>query len=178
MWDRGDFRPPVVLTTQLTWPTGLGFRGNHVYVADGGGSITALHLACPFQTPQLLFSGQGDVYAADLAVDDRYVFWIHANAWGEGAVMRALRSGRDEIVLVSGQEEPAGIAADPFAVYWTSRKSGLVGVVPKTGGPPRVLASGLVSPKRIAVDRTHVFWMDHGGAGDAYHNGRLMRLPK
>lgn len=73
--------------------------------------------------------------------------------------------------LVSGLNDPLGIAVDGTSVYWVHLSGGTVMKVPVIGGTPAMLASGQSSPNLIAVDANSVYWTNS-------NDGTLVKSPK
>ena len=61
--------------------------------------------------------------------------------------------------LVSGQNEPTGVAVDSSHIYWAEQGvSGSIKEAPLTGGTVTTLASGQIFATGVAVDSSHVHW--------------------
>jgi hypothetical protein len=139
----------LVDSTSVYWTAG----GQLLSAPLAGGAATTLASANP----------------NSLALGTSFIFWTDDSA---GAVMSVGHHGGPVIPLVTGLTNPAGIAVDSAAVYWTmpgtmctnSADGGVTcnGGVMKCslagcGGPPTTLASGQAA-LAIAVDDTSVYW--------------------
>jgi Tol biopolymer transport system component len=73
-----------------------------------------------------------------------------ANA-GNGTINEAPLAGGSPTTLVSGLNQPVGVAVDASHIYWTDFMAGTIDEAPLTAGSPTTLVSGLSKPAGIAV---------------------------
>jgi hypothetical protein len=74
--------------------------------------------------PVVLAVGQDG--PADLAVDDRYVYWVNQSVGAEGTVQRMpLDGSEDPVVIAEGQFMPTRIVVHGEDLYWIDRGGGL-----------------------------------------------------
>ena len=163
---------PTVVTSgsSLILHRGLALDSTHVYWGDHAG-IRRLPKA----------GGAVQVLAADtqsvkLAVDGTHVYW---SVWGSGTgqVRRVAKTGGAIQNVVTGRDDPYGLALDATTVYFTELGTGQVYRVGKDGTGLTAYVAADISPymaETIAVNDTHVFWTDTTGT----HTGRVRRVLK
>jgi sugar lactone lactonase YvrE len=111
--------------------------------------------------------------AMNLAVDDRYLYWVQWNDNGSNSsVMRVPKAGGAASVVVSGLTAPSNIAVDASHVYFTvgalPGATQAVMRVPKAGGAAEALYTGSATGA-LVVDARSVYWSAENA---------LMRLDK
>ena len=70
------------------------------------------------------------------------------------------------VVIVEGQDEPAGITVDDTHLYWVNVATKALKRFPIAGGDQERLdvgADAVNDPFDVAVDGTHLYWSDRGG---------------
>ena len=110
-------------------------------------------------TPTVLVSTAN---AMNLAVDDRYLYWVQWNDNGSNSsVMRVPKAGGAASVVVSGLTAPSNIAVDASHVYFTvgalPGATQAVMRVPKAGGAAETLYTGSATGA-LVVDARSVYW--------------------
>jgi hypothetical protein len=150
-------------------PAGLAVDEQNVYWTSLGIRIqdgSVRKVARAGGTPTTLAADQWGV-GADIAVGSGYVFWTGNSGGAETATVRKVPiDGGAVSVVVSGSSNGAGIAVDPWRIYWVSFdvSGGSVRSAPIEGGTPTVLADQ-VSPRGLAIDGTNVYWTESGSSG-------------
>lgn len=134
----------------------------------------------------------------DLAVDERYVYWLtatlvpdpHGPPSRRGSVVRWDKSTGERVVLATfADTEPVEIDVSSTYVYWIelggylSNGDRYLGHdrllrIPKTGGTPEVVAAeqwfGDGPADQVAIANGYVYWLSAGSPGDA--NGAVRRM--
>jgi hypothetical protein len=118
-----------------------------VSVPKSGGALTVLVSAA---------------HAMNLALDDRYLYWVEWNDSGSNSsIMRVPKAGGTASVVVSGLTAPSNIAVDASHVYFTlgalPGATQAVMRVPKAGGAPQALYTGSATGA-LVVDARSVYW--------------------
>ena len=113
--------------------------------------------------------------ATGLLADGKRVYWANG---GQGSIVATDKPAADAgaatlKVLAAGQNQPARIALDDVAIYFTSTGSGTIGSCPRSGCTDvvRLVASDQAAPLGIAVDAVAVYWANSG-------NGTIMKVAK
>jgi hypothetical protein len=107
-----------------------------------------------------------------IAVDATGIYW---GEWGSvGGVYHATLDGGNVTTLSA--DTPSSLAIDAVNVYWTSRTSGNIVVMLKSGGMATILASGQSAPNQLVEHGGNVYWCsqvtvdagsdEDGGGGD------------
>ena len=126
---------------------------------DGGGSSAAVVAA-----------SQNQPFA--ITLDSANVYWTtagtNANAYADGAVMRAPLAGGAPVAIATSQSYPYGLALDATHVYWASygsgQSTGALMAAPIAGGAPeRRSRRGIVPPTFVAVDADSIYWTTSKG---------------
>jgi len=82
-------------------------------------------------------------------VDSGHVYWTNS---GDGTIKAAPLTGGPVTTLVTGQDNPEGLAVDSGHLYWANNDiSGTINEAPLTGGPVTTLVTGQPSPVGVAV---------------------------
>jgi DNA-binding beta-propeller fold protein YncE len=73
--------------------------------------------------------------------------------------------------LVTGQDDPSGIAVNGSNIYWADLGSGTIMEANLDGSSPQAIVSGQPEPAGIAVDGSNIYWANY--AGDAIFEANL-----
>jgi hypothetical protein len=147
---------PTVLASGLAHPTTMAVDTANVYWTDDNGAV--MRLSADGGTPITLATGQS---ASAIAIEGSNLYLAN----DDGTINQVPVSGGPVLTLASGQNNPAGIAVDSAAIYWSSYGDGTIAKVAIDGGSPVLLASAQSRPLAIAVDSTNVYFTnDHGGS--------------
>jgi hypothetical protein len=150
-------------------PAGLAVDEQNVYWTNSGMRIqdgAVMRVARAGGTPTTLASGQWGV-GADIAVGSGHVFWTGNSGGTETPTVRKVPiDGGGVTVVVSSLSNGAGIAVDPWRIYWVNFDvaGGSVRSMPIDGGSPTVLADQ-VNPRGLAIDGTNVYWTESSANG-------------
>jgi serine/threonine-protein kinase len=132
-----------------------------------GGNITVL--------------ASGRVKPQAIAVDpsDDFVYWVDfGDMTGVGANgtvnSTAVGGGGAVKTLVTGEDQPEGIAVDGTNVYWTSGANPgtvkMLAINAPAGTAPTIVASNLGSPHGIGIDSEYIYWTN-------YDDNSVMKAP-
>jgi DNA-binding beta-propeller fold protein YncE len=120
-------------------------------------------LFCGLLASVLLFGAAGQARSD-------FVYWTD---YGNGDIRRANLDGTGQTILVTGQNQPVGIALDTLGgkMYWCDISGGDVRRANLDGTDVTVLVSGLNHPRKIALDLAGgmMYWSDDpldGRSGD------------
>ena len=113
--------------------------------------------------------------ATGMLADGKQVYWANG---GQGSIVSIDKPVADAgagplKVLAAGQNQPARIALDDVAIYFSNTGSGTIGSCPRSGCTDvvRLVASDQAAPLGIAVDAVAVYWANSG-------NGTIMKVAK
>jgi hypothetical protein len=146
---------------------------------DGGNSNAYSLMKVPIEGghPVTLTTGKtvGIWGSPGIALDSTKVYWLTDLSVGRGAVfdgtvMSVPLGGGTPSTLVTGQDQPVGIAVDATSVYWTTLYTDMVMKALLGGGPPITVASNQSRAYGVAVDATNVYWT-------TYLGGTVMQMP-
>lgn len=161
---------PTTLGSGLNTPFGIAMDAANIYFTSywtnsvmrmplAGGTVTSL-------TPTLSDSG-----ATGIAVNATSIYWGASNS----ALNVTPLAGGAVTTLVSGEQDPMGVAVDASDVYWTDFYSGSVKKMPLAGGVVTTLVSGSTDyVAGIAVNANSIYY----AARDANSVGSILRLAK
>ena len=77
-----------------------------------------------------------------------------AKAWANtdgGTINEAPLTGGTATTLVTGQDQPNGVAIDSSHIYWSNQEPGTINEAPLTGGNATTLVSRRNWPQALAV---------------------------
>ena len=136
----------------------------NLFVADTGNNRIVEINRTTFR--QTTFYSRGLEGPLAVLCDPFYTKLVYIANTGAGTVLEILPNGKPK-VLLSGLDEPAGLAEDPWGnLYVSEMGSGKVLEVPDKGlGPARVLRSGLDQPRGLSVDALGNLFISDTGAG-------------
>jgi hypothetical protein len=162
--------PPEVLVGDAD-EGDLFLDADHIYWANAGlGLIRRLPKDNPTAAqPQLIGTGARPI---GLVVDDTYVYWADAGDEADGgmtgSISRATKTGTEKTTLSSGLPKPWILAQDTDNLYFTSRETGSVYRLAKSGGAAQILAPGFnattsyIQGFGVVVDDVNVYWRNDG----------------
>lgn len=110
----------------------------------------------------------------DMAVSESYLYWCESfGIWRVN-----LDGPATPVQIVSGLDDPGGIAIDGNYLYWANRGGGGVSRAALDGtARDDSFISGLHSPCEVAVDPAFVYWIDWRGIGRARLDGSAVEEP-
>ena len=93
------------------------------------------------------------------------MYWTEGNTdYEDGAILRAHLDGSNVDTLVTGLDEPRGLALDMVGgyVYWTDMVAGNIYRAHLDGSNIEILVTGLGDPEGLALDVAggHMYWTD------------------
>ncbi|MEZ4405536.1 MAG: hypothetical protein R3A52_03430 [Polyangiales bacterium] len=152
--------------------------------AGGGGGCaltTPLSSRAGARTGQRVTLASEARDAADIVVDDAWVYWVDHRA---GTIHRVARDGTGAVTLASDELHPDGLALDEGYLYWLSgdfdhaalRRMPAAGGEVVSLGRARRITIFQSARHRVAFDARYVYWPDVGD--DPFTDGSIYRLPK
>ncbi len=146
-------------------PTAASPATNYTVTAyNSGGSGTApLNIKVNPHLPPVISYTSPQTYTVGTAIST-------LTPGNTGSAVPADGYSNTPVVLASGLNAPAGVAADAVSVYVACSGNGVVNKIPIDGGPPVALASGFNHLFGVAVDPAWVYVAD---AGD----NAVMKIP-
>ncbi len=137
-----------------------------VVVSNAAGSVTSEPITLVVEPPVGPLTLAATSSPFEIAVDVGRVYWASMDGVGSAS----LDCSGDQQLLYetnsltgSGWERPAGLVLTPSRVAWIDANIGIIGTVPKTGGPATAVATGLqIGNYELAASEETLYWANHG----------------
>ncbi len=167
----GTFSIPVTVSGALSgsvFATGSGVNDPYGLAADAAGNVYVADAADGLVS-EVTPGGKVSTFASGfnlpwgMAVDAGVLYVADGRA---GTVSKVPNAGATPIPVVSGLQDPTGLAFDSAGnLYISSNNGGTVIEVPKGGGPFKTIASGLDGPSGLAFDAAGNLYIADTGDG-------------
>ena len=96
--------------------------------------------------------------------------------WAAGdSIWEANLDGTNPQVIVTGQQDPAGVAVNTSHLYWTGSGDGTIWEANLDGTNPQAVVTGQNAPAGVAVDTSHLYWTGDGAIWEANLDGTNRR---
>jgi hypothetical protein len=82
-----------------------------------------------------------------------------------GTISKANLDGTGAHVIVSGLDDPAGVAVNSTHIYWADFRAGAIMEASLNGTGVKTLVTGQNSPVGVAVSGSHIYWADSQPVG-------------
>ena len=104
-----------------------------------------------------------------MAISAGHLYW--SNIGDNEAIWEANLDGSDPHPIVTGQDNPTGVAADGSHLYWAT--FGAIWEANLDGTSPHAIVTGLNYPSGVASDASHLYWAstDDGTVNQANPDG-------
>ena len=101
-----------------------------------------------------------------IATGAAHLYWADTVPAGvNGTINEANLDGTSPDTIVTGQDQPEGVAVGDGHIYWANTWDGTVDEANLDGTNPHTIATGQDIPYGMAVDSSHVYWTDWGNLG-------------
>lgn len=148
---------------------GIAADATQLYWANSqSGEILSYTLGTFFPSPNVLASGQGQVFSVAVANDT--VYWAGTGS-GEICSIQVnpdggIVDGGSIQVLASNQSLPYAVLLDSTYIYWTNQGTGKDGGsimrALLDGGSITTIAAAMNQPQAIAVNANTIYWINSG----------------
>jgi len=88
-----------------------------------------------------------------------------------GSIWEAGLDGSSPHAIVTGQHDPAGVAASASHLYWAGSGGGSIWEADLDGSSPHAIVTGQISPAGVAANASHLYWTDSGAIWEANLDG-------
>jgi hypothetical protein len=166
--------PVTTLANGQGTPFGMVVELGQVYWSNAlGGQIMHYNLLDPDAGAVEMATGQD--YPIGLASDLGNLYWANYEGDADGGTPKLLTIAKvnmtQPVMLIDGQQGPAGVVVSGNELFWTNNVGGTVMKMPKLGGTPETIADNQWAPSGIAADATAVYWVNRD-------DGRVMAVAR